>query len=132
MSRDDRGETPRGETPASTPASPGRPLREIALVAGICLLMIVVLPLVLSEFRLALLAKFLTFAIVALAIDLVWGYTGMLSLGHGVFFGLGAYALAMYLKLEAARTACRTSWAGAACASCPASGCRSRAAPSRC
>src|SRR3954465_4681879 len=79
------------------------PAREIALVAGICLLMIVVLPLVLSEFRLALLAKFLTFAIVALAIDLAWGYTGMLSLGHGVFFGLGAYALAMHMKLESAK-----------------------------
>src|SRR3954465_14426469 len=81
----------------------GPSVREIALVAGICLLMIVVLPLVLSEFRLALLAKFLTFAIVALAIDLAWGYTGMLSLGHGVFFGLGAYALAMHMKLESAK-----------------------------
>src|SRR3954466_9433502 len=79
------------------------PAREVALVAGICLLMIVVLPMVLSEFRLALLAKFLTFAIVALAIDLAWGYTGMLSLGHAVFFGLGAYALAMHMKLEAAK-----------------------------
>lgn len=81
----------------------GPAMRECAMVAGVCLLMIVVLPLVLSEFRLALLAKFLTFAIVALAIDLAWGYTGMLSLGHGVFFGLGAYALAMHMKLEAAK-----------------------------
>src|SRR4051812_33762611 len=81
----------------------GPAAREVVLVAGICLLMVVVLPVVLSEFRLALLAKFLTFAIVALAIDLAWGYTGMLSLGHGVFFGLGAYALAMHMKLEAAK-----------------------------
>ncbi|MBI3973233.1 MAG: urea ABC transporter permease subunit UrtC [Chloroflexi bacterium] len=58
-------------------------------------------PSTLSEFRLNLLAKFLTFAIVAIGLDLLWGYTGMLSLGHGVFFGLGAYAWAMYLKLEA-------------------------------
>jgi len=57
-------------------------------------------PLVLSDFRLSLLAKFLCFAIVALGIDLIWGYGGMLSLGHGFFFGLGAYAVAMYLKLE--------------------------------
>src|SRR5689334_8265703 len=57
-------------------------------------------PSFLDEFRLNLLAKFLTFAIVALGLDLVWGYTGMLSLGHGVFFGLGGYAAAMYLKLE--------------------------------
>jgi urea transport system permease protein len=81
----------------------GQAARECALVAVLCLVAIVVLPMVLSEFRLALLAKFLTFAIVALAIDLAWGYTGMLSLGHGVFFGLGAYALAMHMKLEAAK-----------------------------
>ncbi|MFD2610926.1 urea ABC transporter permease subunit UrtC [Paenibacillus gansuensis] len=58
-------------------------------------------PLYLSDFRLNLLAKFLAFAIVALGLDLLWGYTGILSLGHGVFFGLGAYAMAMYVKLEA-------------------------------
>jgi len=58
-------------------------------------------PLFLSEFRLSLLGKFLSYAILALGIDLIWGYTGMLSLGHGVFFGLGAYCTAMYLKLEA-------------------------------
>ncbi|WP_108994821.1 urea ABC transporter permease subunit UrtC [Paenibacillus agaridevorans] len=58
-------------------------------------------PLVFSDFRLNLLAKFLAFAIVALGLDLIWGYTGILSLGHGIFFGLGAYAMAMYLKLEA-------------------------------
>ena len=59
-------------------------------------------PTYLMDFRLSLLAKFLTYAMVALAIDLVWGYGGMLSLGHGVFFGLGGYAMAMYLKQEAA------------------------------
>ncbi|XEC97783.1 urea ABC transporter permease subunit UrtC [Paenibacillus tarimensis] len=58
-------------------------------------------PLYMSDFRLNLLAKFLAFAIVALGLDLIWGYTGILSLGHGVFFGLGAYAMGMYLKLEA-------------------------------
>ncbi|RXZ83640.1 urea ABC transporter permease subunit UrtC [Paenibacillaceae bacterium] len=58
-------------------------------------------PLYLSDFRLNLLAKCLAFAIVALGLDLIWGYTGILSLGHGVFFGLGGYAMAMYLKLEA-------------------------------
>jgi urea transport system permease protein len=56
-------------------------------------------PLLLSGFQLNLLGKFLTFAILALGMDLIWGYTGMLSLGHGVFFGLGAYAMAMHLKL---------------------------------
>lgn len=73
------------------------------LIIGLCLF--VLAPNLLSEFRLSLLAKFLTFAIVALSVDLLWGYTGMLSLGHGVFFGVGAYCWAMYLKLEAARAA---------------------------
>src|SRR5438132_7786948 len=63
-------------------------------------LLLAAAPLVLSDFRLALLATFLCFAIVALSLDLIWGYAGMLSLGHGFFFGLGAYAVAMYLKLE--------------------------------
>ena len=58
-------------------------------------------PLVLPDFRVNLLARFLTYAIAALGIDLIWGYTGILSLGQGVFFGLGAYCTAMYLKLEA-------------------------------
>jgi urea transport system permease protein len=58
-------------------------------------------PMILSEFRLGLLGRFLAYAILALGLDLIWGYTGILSLGHGVYFGLGAYCMAMYLKLEA-------------------------------
>ncbi len=65
-------------------------------------LALLVAPLILSEFRLGLLGKFLTFAILALSLNLIWGYAGMLSLGQAVFFGLGAYAMAMFLKLEAA------------------------------
>lgn len=72
------------------------------LVSAGLLLLGALAPLGLSDFRLSLLAKFLTWAIVALSLDLLWGYAGLLSLGHGVFFGLGAYALAMHLKLEAA------------------------------
>lgn len=53
-----------------------------------------------SNFTLNLFGKFLTYAILALGIDLIWGYTGVLSLGHGVFFGLGAYAMGMHLMLE--------------------------------
>ncbi|KYD25462.1 MULTISPECIES: urea ABC transporter permease subunit UrtC [Geobacillus] len=60
-------------------------------------------PFYLTEFRLSLLGKFLCLAIVAVGISLIWGYTGILSLGHGVYFGLGAYCMAMYLKLEASR-----------------------------
>ena len=69
---------------------------------AILLVVLLLAPLVLSEFRVALLGKFLTFAMLALSLNLIWGYAGMLSLGHGVFFGLGGYAMAMYLKLEAA------------------------------
>ncbi len=52
-----------------------------------------------SGFTLNLFGKFLAYAILALGLDLVWGYTGILSLGHGVFFGLGAYCMGMYLAL---------------------------------
>jgi urea transport system permease protein len=51
----------------------------------------------LSSFVVALLGKFMCYAIAALALDLVWGYTGILSLGHGLFFALGGYAHGMYL-----------------------------------
>ena len=53
-----------------------------------------------SDFTLNLFGKYFAFAILALGIDLIWGYTGVLSLGHGVFFGLGAYAIGMHLMLE--------------------------------
>ncbi len=53
-----------------------------------------------SDFTLNLFGKFFAFAILALGIDLIWGYAGVLSLGHGVFFGLGAYAMGMHLMLE--------------------------------
>jgi urea transport system permease protein len=65
-------------------------------------LLLVVMPALLSDFRLNLLAKYLCFAIVALGIAIVWGNGGMLVLGQGLFFGLGGYAMAMYLKLEEA------------------------------
>ena len=57
-------------------------------------------PLHVSNFTLNLFGKFLTYAILALGLDLLWGYAGVLSLGHGVFFGLGAYAMGMHLMLE--------------------------------
>jgi len=72
------------------------------LIGLIVVSLLLLAPLFLSEFRLSLLGKFLAYAILALGIDLIWGYAGILSLGHGVFFGLGAYCTAMYLKLEAA------------------------------
>ena len=53
----------------------------------------------LSDFSLNRFGKFLAFAILALGLDLIWGYTGVLSLGQGVFFGLGAYCMGMHLML---------------------------------
>ncbi|WP_433720035.1 urea ABC transporter permease subunit UrtC [Actinoplanes sp. CA-051413] len=61
--------------------------------------MLIAAPLVFSPFRLDLLAKYLCYAIVALGIALAWGRGGMLTLGQGVFFGLGGYAMGMHLKL---------------------------------
>jgi len=54
-------------------------------------------PLRLSAYVVSLLGKYLCYALLALAIDLVWGYCGLLSLGHGAFFALGGYAMGMYL-----------------------------------
>lgn len=84
-------------------------------IAFVVLVLIVsLLPLFLSPFRVSLVGKFITYAIVALSIDLIWGYTGILSLGHGVFFGLGGYGMGMYLKLVAShgRLPDFMSWSG--------------------
>ena len=67
----------------------------------LALLLAVVLPLSMDIFRLNLVGKYLTYAFVALGLVLCWGYGGILSLGQGVFFGLGGYCMAMFLKLEA-------------------------------
>src|SRR5438094_792983 len=67
-------------------------MRRPSLIAALVLLLaaIFVAPLVPDPFRLNLLGKYLCFALVALGLDLLWGYAGQLSLGHSVFFGLGA------------------------------------------
>lgn len=81
----------------------------IATVVGVILLSMPLLhllpadnPLQVSAYTLTLVGKILCYAIVALALDLVWGYAGLLSLGHGLFFALGGYAMGMYLMREAA------------------------------
>ncbi|PZV14307.1 MAG: urea ABC transporter permease subunit UrtC [Pseudanabaena sp.] len=77
---------------------------EVSVGLAIALILIFVIPPIFTAtgqaFRITMLGRFLALAIVALGIDLIWGYTGLLSLGHGVFFGLGGYALAMHLKLQ--------------------------------
>lgn len=70
----------------------------LAVLAAVLFL---VLPLALDLFRLNLVGKYLTYAFVAVSLVLLWGYGGILSLGQGIFFGLGGYAMAMFLKLEA-------------------------------
>ncbi|WP_227317301.1 urea ABC transporter permease subunit UrtC [Cedecea davisae] len=59
-------------------------------------------PLSLSTYTMTLIGKILCYATVAVALDLVWGYAGLLSLGHGLFFALGGYAMGMYLMRQAA------------------------------
>ncbi|MDO6729247.1 urea ABC transporter permease subunit UrtC [Marinovum sp. 2_MG-2023] len=69
-----------------------------ALLAAV---VFVVFPMLLEPFRLNLFGKYLTYAFVAVGLVLCWGVGGILSLGQGVFFGLGGYCMAMFLKLEA-------------------------------
>jgi urea transport system permease protein len=74
-------------------------------LAVLAILLLIVFPALLDPFRLNLVGKYLTYAFVALGLVICWGYGGILSLGQGVFFGLGGYCMAMYLKLEASSVA---------------------------
>ncbi|MCZ8253694.1 MAG: urea ABC transporter permease subunit UrtC [Hylemonella sp.] len=67
----------------------------------LAVVLLVVFPLLFDIFRLNLVGKYLTYGFVALGLVMLWGWGGVLSLGQGVFFGLGGYAMAMFLKLEA-------------------------------
>lgn len=67
----------------------------------LCVLILVIFPLTMNIFRLNLVGKYLSYSFVAVGLVLCWGYGGILSLGQGVFFGLGGYCMAMFLKLEA-------------------------------
>ncbi len=69
--------------------------------ALLALVLVVIMPLALDVFRLNLIGKYLSYAFVAVGLVMLWGYGGVLSLGQGVLFGLGGYAMAMFLKLEA-------------------------------
>ena len=85
--------------------------RETAVFAAVGVVFLILIPLLnvlpaeeswwhISDFRLNQFGKFLAFAILALGLDLIWGYCGVLSLGQGVFFGFGAYCMGMYLSLQ--------------------------------
>jgi urea transport system permease protein len=77
---------------------------EAGTIAALTILAIFILPQFLYSigqgFRVGLLGRFMALGIAALGIDLIWGYTGLLSLGHGIFFALGGYAFAMFLLLQ--------------------------------
>jgi urea transport system permease protein len=95
------------QTAPSAPSrfAPAQLLATYGGLLGIALLALVLLvwaPSSLSAFRLGNLAKYCAWAIAGVGIGLAWGRGGMLVLGQGVFFGLGSYAMAMHLKLEAA------------------------------
>jgi len=90
-------------TPPSTTGGPSRRHRgEIGAVAVIALFFLVVFPLlnahgVVSNFTINLWGKYLCYALLAISVDLLWGYTGLLSLGQALFFSLGGYMFGMYL-----------------------------------
>jgi len=103
-------------SPAEVPAAPGRtvnpfPVRlhrlTVVLLLGAAILVPAASLLLpsdsvfgLSSYTVSLLGKYLCYALLALALDLVWGYAGLLSLGHGAFFALGGYAMGMYLMRQ--------------------------------
>ena len=73
----------------------------ITFIVPICNLLIPeTSPFHVSTYVVTLMGKYLTFALLAISLDLVWGYLGILSLGHGAFFGLGGYAMGMYLMRQ--------------------------------
>jgi len=76
-------------------------LTALLLVLPFCALLPATHPLAISTYTLTLVGKILCYAVVAVALDLVWGYAGLLSLGHGLFFALGGYAMGMYLMRQA-------------------------------
>mgnify|MGYP001424271251 CR=1 FL=1 len=106
-----------GAAPLGAPATGGprlfsvRTWTAIMAVTAVLLVVLPVLhlavpaehPLHVSSFWITLLGKFMCYAVVALAMDLIWGYTGILSLGQGLFFALGGYAFGMYLMRQIGR-----------------------------
>jgi urea transport system permease protein len=93
--------------PAEATSSPGRSRLTLRLVLAIAILALAALPMLnrlpaehalhVSDFTVSVTGKWITYAILALSIDLAWGYAGILSLGHGAFFALGGYAIGMHL-----------------------------------
>ena len=81
-------------------ATRSRTSTKLAIAMGISFLVLAVFPLIAGDFQISLLSKLLLYGALAISLDLVWGFTGILSFAHGVFFTLGGYAMAYYLKLN--------------------------------
>ncbi|MBF2025735.1 MAG: urea ABC transporter permease subunit UrtC [Oscillatoriales cyanobacterium C42_A2020_001] len=77
----------------------------LLITVGVILLILVLFPLLAGPFQTNFMAKLLLFGVLAVSLDLVWGFTGILSFAHGVFFTLGGYAMAYYLKLNLSASA---------------------------
>src|SRR5690606_36708834 len=104
-----RAEPAHAMPPAARPRS-----RSVGVLVSLLTLVVLILvpvcalvvpaghPLHLSDYALTLLGKILCYGVAALALGLVWGYSGILSLGHALFFALGGYAFGMYLMRESA------------------------------
>src|SRR5690606_11358272 len=107
-----QGEGHRLNQPLTITAAQKAGPKVTVVILGVVLAVLVALPhlhllpadnaLHVSAYTLTLVGKILCYAIVALALDLVWGYAGLLSLGHGLFFALGGYAMGMYLMRQSA------------------------------
>ncbi|MGB3293419.1 MAG: urea ABC transporter permease subunit UrtC [Phormidesmis sp.] len=74
--------------------------KRLVAICAIALLIFIIFPFVVGSFQLSLMSKLLLFGTLAVSLDLVWGFTGILSFAHGIFFTLGGYAVAYYLKLN--------------------------------
>jgi len=81
-------------------ATRSRTPTRLAIIAAISFVIMAILPFLLGEFQISLFSKLLLYGSLAVSLDLVWGFTGILSFAHGVFFTLGGYAMAYYLKLN--------------------------------
>jgi urea transport system permease protein len=111
MSISTKADPSAGAVPVASGLAGGRAWAALAVVASVLLVVVPVLhlalppahPLHVSAFWVTLLGKFMCYAVVALAMDLIWGYTGILSLGQGAFFALGGYAFGMYLMRQIGR-----------------------------
>lgn len=90
------------EASKATARSSLKPFLPLIGIAVLAVLLLVVAPAALTSFRLNNLGKYCCYAIAAVGIGLAWGRGGMLVLGQGLFFGIGAYAMGMHLKLESA------------------------------